>query len=196
MCKTHTLAQELLSLFTLAKIRRTASAHRSQKTSCLKDFCLKVVITQKVSTEIINCWLDIILSRFFKEVLVVIGPGVLKIINLSVTSGYIADPVKTACVRPLLKKPGLDPSNLNTFWPISKWPFISKILWKNRCWPATSSCRGTTFLLNANLAERGEHSILVLLSVSTVFDTTDHKILFSQLNTHVGVSGKALQWFI
>lgn len=44
-------------------------------------------------------------------------------------------------------------------------------------------------------ADRGEHSILVLLDISAAFDTVDHTILISHLLTYVGISGKALEWF-
>lgn len=39
-------------------------------------------------------------------------------------------PVVHAVVQPLIKKPGLDPTVMANFRPISKLPFVSKILEK------------------------------------------------------------------
>lgn len=45
-------------------------------------------------------------------------------------------------------------------------------------------------------ADKGELSILVLPDLSSAFDTIDHSILINRLNTCVGISGKALEWFM
>ncbi len=38
-------------------------------------------------------------------------------------------------------------------------------------------------------------AVLVLLDLTVAFDTVDHDILISTLETHIGVVGKALDWF-
>lgn len=73
---------------------------------------------------------DTVPPYFFKEVFPCIGQSVLAIINLSLSSGVFPDCFKHAVVQPLLKKPGLDHSVLANFRPISKLPFMSKILEK------------------------------------------------------------------
>ena len=73
---------------------------------------------------------DTVPPHFFKEVFPSIGQSVLAIINSSLFSGVVPQSLKHAVVQPLLKKPGPDPGVLANFRPISKLPFISKILEK------------------------------------------------------------------
>ncbi|KAF7649835.1 hypothetical protein LDENG_00135290, partial [Lucifuga dentata] len=75
-----------------------------------------------------NCILDFIPTKFLKEVLDTVGPSILSIINSSLHHGTFPSGFKHAVVQPLLKKPNLDPSVFNNFRPISKLPFLSKVL--------------------------------------------------------------------
>ena len=165
-----------------------------------------------------SCNLDILPPKFFLEVLPVIGPAVLNIVNMSLTSGCVPDQFKTASVQPLLKKPDLNPAVLNNFRPISKLPFISKILEKLVAEQLLKVVESNTIfdkfqsgfrqnhstetallrVMNDILmqADKGDISILVLLDLSAAFDTIDHSILINRLNTCVGISGKALEWFM
>ena len=58
----------------------------------------------------------------------VIGISILDQINLSLQLGYVPQVFKVAVIKPLLKKPSLDPDILANYRPISNLPFISKIL--------------------------------------------------------------------
>ena len=88
---------------------------------------LKEIISHMKSA---TCSLDVIPTKFLKEVLDTVGPSILWIINDSLTRGIFPSSFKHAEVQPLLKKPTLDPSVLNNFRPISKLPFLSKVLEK------------------------------------------------------------------
>ncbi len=44
------------------------------------------------------------------------------------------------------------------------------------------------------LSDHGCNSLLVILDLSTVFDTIGHNILFNRLENFVGISGSALAW--
>ncbi len=74
--------------------------------------------------------LDILPTKFLLKVMDSVGPSLLSIFNSSLPTGWVPDYFKTACVNPLLKNPGQDPSQFHNYWPISKLPFISKILEK------------------------------------------------------------------
>ena len=120
-------------------------------------------------------------------------------------------------VQPLLKKPNLDPSILSNFRPISKLPFLSKVL-EREVYVQLQS-----FLINNNIYEKfqsgfrtahstetallrvlndlllsadsGSPVILVLLDLTAAFDTVDHRILLSRLEHLVGIKGTALKFF-
>ncbi len=87
---------------------------------------LNVVGSMKSSTSI----MDIIPTSLLKEVISSVAPNLITIINKSLISGVVPSYFKQAAVQPLLKKPSLDPSVPQNYRPISKLPFVSKLLEK------------------------------------------------------------------
>ena len=65
-----------------------------------------------------------------KELLPVLGPPMLNIINGSLSTGCVPTSLKVAVIKPLLKKPNLDPDNMKNYRPISNLPFLSNVLEK------------------------------------------------------------------
>ncbi len=123
---------------------------------------------------------------------------------------------KTSIIKPLIKKPQLDPKDLVIYRPISNLPFLSKILervassqlysflknyicedFQSGFRPShsteTALIRVTNDLLLSS--DRGCISLLVLLDLSAAFDSFDHNILLNRLENSVGISGSALAWF-
>lgn len=73
---------------------------------------------------------DILPKSLFTKSITSIGPCLVSIINLSLRLGQVPRCFKHAVVQPLLKKSSLDATSFNNYRPISKMPFISKILEK------------------------------------------------------------------
>ncbi len=86
----------------------------------------KLVKSSKPTT----CMLDPIPSKLLKEVLPEVIDPLLAIINSSLSLGYVPKNFKLAVIKPLIKKPQLDPKDLANYRPISNLPFLSKILEK------------------------------------------------------------------
>ena len=116
--------------------------------------------------------------------------------------------LKTALIRPLLKKTGLDSDILKNYRPVSNLTFISKVIEK------VISGRLNEHLINNSLfdplqsAYRDKHStetalikvqndILSALDAgsSAILLMLDHDILLSRLCNVYGITGDALDWF-
>ena len=116
--------------------------------------------------------------------------------NTFLESGTVPSLFKNAIVTPLIKKPSLDQNVLKNYRPVSNLPFLSKILEKvvsknlavhktenNLEVPLQSSYRENHSTEAALLKvhndvvhalDDGECVFLVLLDLSTVFDTIDN----------------------
>ena len=160
-----------------------------------------------------SCELDPIPTTLLYENHDVLLPTITNIINTSLTIGIVPRYLKTAIVKPLLKKSSLDKNLLKNYGPISNPPLLSKILEKvvlhkhlshlqenNLSNPFQSAyragCSTETVLLRTvndilSVLDNDNISVL-LLDLSAAFDITDHQIL-SRLN--FGIQSTALQWF-
>ena len=164
-----------------------------------------------------TCALDPFPSALLKANISAISPAITKIINHSLLAGYIPPALKTAVIRPLLKKPTLDPEILSNYRPISNLPFLSKVLEKivaaqlhdhlkdNNLFEKfqsgfrqghsteTALVRVTNDLLMTS--DSGSPSLLILLDLTAAFDTVDHNILLHRLQHTIGLSANVLNWF-
>lgn len=94
---------------------------------------------------------DIVPTSLFLKTFDVLGPWVVKLINLSFKSGLVPSFFKHAVVNPILKKPNLDPSEPKKFRPISKLPFVSKVLEKIVAGQLTHFMEQQTCLIHSSL---------------------------------------------
>uniref|UniRef100_A0A8C6LI35 Reverse transcriptase domain-containing protein n=1 Tax=Nothobranchius furzeri TaxID=105023 RepID=A0A8C6LI35_NOTFU len=160
---------------------------------------------------------EVMPTRLLKEVFPVVAPLILHIINMSLSSGIVPDDFKKAVIQPLLKKHGLDASLAENYRPISKLPFLSKVLEKcvyhqflvfmdeNAIFETFQS--GFRALHSTETAlvrvlndiylatDSGNSVLLLLLDLTAAFDTIDHEVLLHRLHHYVGISGLALEWF-
>jgi hypothetical protein len=81
------------------------------------DTLMKIIMVSKPS----SCILDPIPTKLLKELLPVLGPK-----NGSLSTRCVADSLKVAVMKHLLKKPNLDPENIKNYWSISHLPYLSK----------------------------------------------------------------------
>ena len=72
-----------------------------------------------------SCCLDILPTGFFKEVSDCMVSELLQIVNASLVSGVFPQGLKSAVIKPLLKKNNMDSSIVNSYRPISNLPFLA-----------------------------------------------------------------------
>ena len=172
----------------------------------------KVIMSLRTKT----CELDPIPTAIFKMLLPAILPLITKIINLSLCQGQFIKSWKTAIVRPLLKKVGLQ-LIMSNFRSVSNLSFISKIIEKymllqlsHHCdkynlqpdyqsvYREHYSCETAILKLSNDILwamEKQHVTCLVALDLSAAFGTVDHPTLLSVLKHKFSIEDNALQWF-
>ena len=76
-----------------------------------------------------SCKLDALPTRLLKQCIEDILPTITNLVNISLWEGVFALEWKTSIIRPLLKKPNLDPIPSN-HCPVSNLSFLNKLLEK------------------------------------------------------------------
>ncbi len=77
-----------------------------------------------------TCALDPFPTALNKSKRCAVSPLITKVINHSLQTGHVPPELKTAVIRPHLKKTTLDPEVLSSYRPISNLPVISTVLEK------------------------------------------------------------------
>ena len=178
-----------------------------------KDQILKLIRESKSTTATV----DPAPTKLVLEFTDVLLPVFQKIVNLSLTSGTVPIAFKKAVVKPLIKKPNLDPEVLGNYRPVSNLPYLSKILeravadqlqahldtnglhvkFQSAYRRGHSTETALLRILNDLLVmiDGGNNAIRVLLDLSAAFDTLDHTLLLQRLHAEIGLDGSALDWF-
>ena len=138
-----------------------------------------------------------------------------KIICTSLSSGIVPPDFKVAVITPILKKPNLDSLNPSHYRPISNLSIHSKILehtvspqlisylttnkipnpFQSAYLPHKSTESALTLITSDILSNLNSNrgTILVLLDMSSAFDTLNHTLLIHRLAS-IGISGTPLDW--
>ena len=156
-----------------------------------------------------SCTLDPIPTWIIKDAKNELLPTITDIISASLRSSEVPTSMKSAVVTPLLKKATLDPEILKNYRPVSNLSFVSKVLER------VVAQRLTSYMTDNNLHEylqsayKPGHStetalvkvqndiltsidqhgivILILLNLSAAFDTINHDVLFSRMESTLGI---------
>ena len=146
-----------------------------------------------------------------------LAPALKNIINLSLTTGEMPRNLKTAMVKPLLKKFNSDSVEFVNFRPVSNLKFVSKLIEKavflqfntylttdalrEPLQSAYKTLRSTeTAVLKVHndimlSLDKGKNVILILLDLSAAFDTVNHTFLLARLEKRFGIKGTVLNQF-
>lgn len=157
---------------------------------------------------------DIVPNRVWKMCIPELAPLVTAVVNASFCSGMPSSH-KCAVVTPLIKKKGLDANVMSNYRPVSNLSTISKIIEKavsnrltqylsdnnlfdeHQCaYQKNNSCEMALLSIQDYIlrsADGGRVTALILLDMSSAFDTVDHAILRKRV-TELGISGSALLW--
>ncbi len=202
--KINNIRKEIVTSSSYAEV--TQIRPQSQKEVTMSVF---EAIDSKTLEEIVlhlkssTCSLDTLPTSFFKSVLNCLEADLLEVVNASLISRTFPNSLKTAVVKPLLKKRNLDNTMLSNYRPISNLPFIGKIIEKIVFYQLNKYLNSNGYLDNFWSGFRVHHStetglikiikdirfnsdsgkisVLVLLDISAAFDTVNHNILLERL---------------
>ena len=163
-----------------------------------------------------SCETDPIPTHIFKQLLPSILPTVTKIVTLLLSEGEFCNKWKVAVGQPLFKKVGLELIKSN-YRLISNLMFMFKIIEKCMLHQLNIPCKTYNLLPDYQLAYHENYSCetcllqlsndilwafehqsimsLMVMDLSTAFNTVDHLILTSVLSNKFGIKDMALKWF-
>ena len=152
-----------------------------------------------------SCCLDPLPGTLLKKHFDLVLSSICGIVNLSLVSCLLPSALKNAVLTPLLKKPNLDHEVRSNFRPISNLKVISNVIEKvvavrlqayldsyqfteplQSAYKSFHSCETALVRVQSDilLAIDNRHCVmLLLLDLSTAFDTVDCEILLKRLNS-------------
>ena len=164
------------------------------------------------SMEAKTCGSDQVPPSVLKDLASYIIMEITTIVNVSLREGVFANKWKTAIIKPLLKKIGMDLITKN-YRPVSNLSFMSKLDKMCMLTQFNRHCEDNQLMPDYQSAYRSNYSCetslsklvndfenqtvvaLVALDLGAAFNTVDHEVLVDVLSTRFGVSGSAYNWF-
>lgn len=190
---------------------------------CLSSFSEFTEVSENYIRELIekskpkSCCLDPLPTRVLKQSIDVLAYPITNIINTSLKTGVFPTSFKKGSVQPLIKKQTMDREDLSSYRPITNIAFLSKTMERVAATQTINYLTENNLLAKLQSAyrkfhstetallrvcndillaiDRGQEVVLVLLDLSSAFDTIDHKALLDRLHTRYGISGTVLDWF-
>ena len=164
-----------------------------------------------------SCILDPLPTNVLKESADVLAGPLTNIVNASLTSGVFPVSLKKGVIYPSIKKPSLDHDQFSNYHPITNIAYLSKVLERVADTQTMNYLTDNGLLAKFQSVYRRFHStetallrvfsdilyaidqqqevVLVLLDLSSAFDTIDHSALLNRLRDRYGMDGTVLKWF-
>ena len=190
---------------------------------CQSSFSEFTKISENYTREVVkhskskSCVLDPVPTHILKQSVDVLASPLNAIINTSLTSGVFPASLKKGIVYPSIKKQSLDQEEFPSYRPITNVAFLSKTLERvaatqtidyliandllaklqsaYRCFHSTETALLRVFNDILVAIDRHQEVVLVLLDLSSAFDTIDHTALLTRLRCRYGINGSVLKWF-
>ena len=202
-----------ISVCTINATENSKCSHTMQGFSPVDEDEVKKIISKlpnKTSPlDPIPTWL---MRKFINTLL----PIIMSIINNSLRIGSFPSALREAVITPLIKKPTLNPDFLKNYRPVSNLPTLGKILeypavsrfkqhfeinglsetfqsaYKSRHSTETALLKVKNDMCSE--LDKGKLIMLVLLDLSSAFDTIDHDILVERMKKEFGITSCAKNW--
>ena len=184
--------------------------------SIIMNLAKKLCALDPIPTPLLVKSIDPIPTPLLVKSIDAILPVITKMVTISLGNGHFLSAWKEALVLPILKRSSLD-TVFRNYRPVSDLSFISKVteravflqidnhMRKHDLYPSVQSTyrknhsTETALLKVTNdilMEMNSQHAfLLVLLDLSSTFDTVDHSVLLRRLQTSFGISGAPLDWF-
>ena len=189
---------------------------KEAKLSCFEPATEEEILKIIKGSSKATCSLDPIPTKLLTDHFLPELPVITDIVNASLSSGEFPDTLKTALVKPLLKKLSLDYNIFKNFRPVSNLTFLSKViervaakrffqflsdndlldLLQSAYKPGHSTETALLRVQNDILAAIDNKTgvFLALIDLSAAFDTVDHELLLTFLQDTIGFKDEVLKW--
>jgi hypothetical protein len=138
-----------------------------------------------------HCDLDPLPTWLLKKAMSVLTPVLCHLCNASMSAGVLPTSQKHGIVRPILKKPSLAADDLSSYRPISSHQLLPDCQSAYRRFHSTETAIAVVHNDLISAADTDRVSALVLLDLSSAFDTVDHQILLTALQRRFGIDDAA-----